>query len=73
MGQPKVLLKEIDGVTHEPVENLVVNVPDRFQGRVIEAVTQRRGELISIETKSDQNSLTFKSHHGDSSGSPIWC
>lgn len=60
MGQPKVLLKEIDGVTHEPVENLVVNVPDRFQGRVIEAVTQRRGELISIETKSDQNSLTFK-------------
>jgi GTP-binding protein len=60
MGQPKVLLKEIDGVTHEPVENLVVNVPEQFQGKIIEAVTARRGELLNIEFKGDQNSLTFR-------------
>jgi GTP-binding protein len=60
MGQPKVLLKEIDGVTHEPVENLVVNVPEQFQGKIIEAVTSRRGELLNIEFKGDQNSLTFR-------------
>jgi len=60
MGQPKVLLKEIDGVTHEPVENLVVNVPEQFQGKIIEAVTGRRGELLNIEFKGDQNSLTFR-------------
>jgi len=59
MGQPKVLLKEIDGVTNEPIENLVVNVPEQFQGKIIEAVTARRGELLNIEFKGDQNSLTF--------------
>lgn len=59
MGQPKVLLKEINGVTHEPVESLVVNVPEQFQGKIIEAVTARRGELQNIEFKGDQNSLTF--------------
>lgn len=60
MGQPKVLLKEIDGVTHEPVESLVVNVPEQFQGKIIEAVTARRGELQNIEFKGDQNVLTFR-------------
>jgi GTP-binding protein len=60
MGQPKVLLKEIDGVTNEPVENLVVNVPEQFQGKIIEAVTSRKGELLNIEFKGDQNSLTFR-------------
>jgi len=60
MGQPKVLLKEIDGVTNEPIENLVVNVPENFQGKIIEAVTSRRGELLNIEYKGDQNSLTFR-------------
>lgn len=60
MGQPKVLLKEIDGVTNEPVESLVVNVPEQFQGKIIEAVTARRGELQNIEFKGDQNVLTFR-------------
>jgi GTP-binding protein len=60
MGQPKVLLKEIDGVTNEPVESLVVNVPEQFQGKIIEAVTSRKGELQNIEFKGDQNSLTFR-------------
>ena len=59
LGQPQVLLKEIDGRTHEPIEHLTVNVPEEFQGKVIEAVTQRKGELLDIEFRGDRNSLQF--------------
>ena len=59
LGQPKVLLKEIDGRQHEPVEHLTVNVPEEFQGKVIEAVTQRKGELLDIEFRGDRNSVQF--------------
>ena len=59
LGQPKVLLKEINGQTHEPVEHLTVNVPEEFQGKVIEAVTQKKGELLDIEFRGDRNSLQF--------------
>lgn len=59
MGQPKVLLKEIDGKTHEPFEHLTVNVPEEFQGKVIEAVSQRKGEMLDIEYRGDRNSLQF--------------
>lgn len=59
MGQPKVLLKEINGKTHEPLEHLTVNVPEEFQGKIIEAVTQRKGELLDIEFRGDRNSLQF--------------
>ncbi len=54
LGQPKVIIKEIDGKKHEPVEHLTVNVPEQFSGKVIEQVTMRKGELLNIETKSDQ-------------------
>lgn len=60
LGQPKVLIKEIDGKDHEPVEHLTVNVPVDFQGKVIEAVSQRKGELLDIEYRGDRNSLQFK-------------
>ncbi len=59
LGQPKVILKEIDGKKHEPVEHLTVNVPEQFSGKVIEHVTMRRGELLNIETKSDRVNLEF--------------
>jgi len=59
LGQPKVLLKEIDGKSQEPIEHLTVNVPVDFQGKVIEAVTQRKGELLDIEFRGDRNSLQF--------------
>lgn len=59
MGQPQVLLKEIDGKTHEPIEHLTINVPEEFQGKCIEAVTQRKGELLDIEYRGDRNSLQF--------------
>ena len=59
MGQPQVLLKEIKGKTHEPFEHLTVNVPEEFQGKVIEAVSNRKGELLDIEYRGDRNSLQF--------------
>ncbi len=59
LGQPQVIIKNIDGVTHEPVEMLTVHVPEAFSGKVIELVTQRRGEIATIETKGDRIHLEF--------------
>jgi GTP-binding protein len=60
LGQPQVIIKNIDGVDHEPVEMLTVHVPEAFSGKVIELVTQRRGEIVTIETKGDRIHLDFK-------------
>ncbi|MFH1120141.1 MAG: translational GTPase TypA [Bacteroidota bacterium] len=60
LGQPQVIIKEIDGVNHEPIEMLTVHVPEAFSGKVIELVTQRRGEIATIETKGDRIHLEFK-------------
>ncbi|KAF0202527.1 MAG: GTP-binding [Bacteroidetes bacterium] len=59
LGQPQVIVKEIDGKNHEPVEMLTVHVPEAFSGKVIELVTQRRGEIVTIETKGDRIHLEF--------------
>lgn len=59
LGQPQVIIKNIDGVDHEPVELLTVHVPEAFSGKVIELVTQRRGEIVTIETKTDRIHLEF--------------
>ena len=59
LGQPQVIVKEIDGVKCEPIEHLTVHVPEEFSGKVIELVTQRRGELLNIETKGDRIHLEF--------------
>jgi GTP-binding protein len=60
VGQPKVLYKEIDGQKHEPIENLVVDVPQEMAGKVIELCTQRKGELLVMEPKGDLQHLEFK-------------
>lgn len=60
LGQPQVIIKEIDGINNEPVEMLTVHVPEAFSGKVIELVTQRRGEIATIETKGDRIHLEFK-------------
>jgi len=60
LGQPKVVIKEIDGFKHEPVELLNVNVPEAFSGKVIEIVTKRKGDILNIETKNDRINLEFK-------------
>jgi GTP-binding protein len=60
VGQPKVLLKNINGINHEPIEALTVQVPDNFAGKVIEQVTQRKGEIVKIDIKDNRANLDFK-------------
>ena len=59
VGRPKVTIKEIDGVKHEPYEHLVIDVPDAVSGKAIELVTQRKGELKVMEPKGDFQHLEF--------------
>ncbi len=59
VGQPQVITKEIDGIRHEPVENLTVDVPEEVSGKVIELVTQKKGELHIMEPKGDLQHLEF--------------
>lgn len=59
VGQPQVITKEVDGVLHEPVEQLTVLVPEEFHSRVIDYVSRRRGDLISLETINDRIHLDF--------------
>ncbi|WP_420152069.1 translational GTPase TypA [Siphonobacter sp.] len=59
VGQPQVLYKEIDGVRHEPIELMVVDVPEATAGKVIELATQRKGELTIMEPKGDVQHLEF--------------
>jgi GTP-binding protein len=60
VGQPQVIFREIDGVKHEPIETLVVDVPAESAGKVIELATQRKGELLIMEPKGDLQHLEFK-------------
>jgi GTP-binding protein len=59
LGQPQVVYKEIDNVRHEPIELLVVDVPEAVAGKVIELVTQRKGEMLIMEPKGDLQHLEF--------------
>ena len=59
LGQPRVIIKEIDGSKCEPVEFLTVQVPEEFSGKVIELVTRRKGEILNIEVKGDRSHLEF--------------
>ncbi|GAB1464339.1 translational GTPase TypA [Pedobacter sp.] len=60
VGQPQVIVKEIDGKKHEPIETLIVDVPGDVAGKVIELVTQRKGELLIMEPKGDLQHLEFE-------------
>lgn len=60
VGQPQVIIKQIDGVKCEPVETLIVDVPGDVAGKVIELVTQRKGELLIMEPKGDLQHLEFE-------------
>ena len=59
VGNPQVLVKEIDGKKCEPYENLVVDVPAEFSGKVIDLVTQRKGEMLIMESKGEMQHLEF--------------
>ena len=60
LGQPQVLYKDIDGVKNEPIELLTVHVPEQFSGKVIEMVSQRKGEMKLMDTKGDRIHLEFE-------------
>ncbi len=60
LGQPRVVLKEINGRVHEPIEILTVDVPEINSGKVIEYASQRKGEMISMMPKGDMVRLEFE-------------
>ncbi|MDR1673392.1 MAG: translational GTPase TypA [Bacteroidales bacterium] len=59
VGQPKVIIKEINGVKCEPIEELTVDVPEETSGKVIEMVSRRKGDMVKMETKGDRIHLEF--------------
>jgi GTP-binding protein len=59
VGQPTVIIKQINGTKCEPYENLVVDVPQEFSGKVIDLVTQRKGEMLIMESKGEMQHLEF--------------
>jgi GTP-binding protein len=60
VGNPQVLVKYIDGKKCEPYENLVVDVPSDYSGKVIDLVTQRKGEMQIMESKGEMQHLEFE-------------
>jgi len=60
LGQPRVIIKEIDGKKCEPIEQLTVHVPEQFSGKVIEQVAQRKAEMIDMHTKNGRIHLEFR-------------
>jgi len=59
VGKPEVIFKEIDGRKCEPMETLVIDVPEEFSGKAIELVTKRKGDLLIMEPKGDLQHLEF--------------
>ena len=59
VGQPQVIIKEIDGVKCEPVEALTINVPEEYSSKVVDMVTRRRGEIVSMDTQNDRINIEF--------------
>ena len=60
LGQPQVIIKEIDGVKHEPIEILTIDTPEETTGKVIELVSQRKGEMLVMEPKGDLVHMEFE-------------
>ena len=59
VGQPQVIEKEIDGKRCEPVELLTINVPEEYSSKMIDMVTRRKGDLVSMETQADRVNMQF--------------
>ena len=59
VGQPQVIFKEIDGVKCEPIEELTISVPEEFASKMIDMVTRRKGDLVSMETQGDRVNIEF--------------
>lgn len=59
VGQPQVIIKQIAGEAHEPVEQLTVNLPEESASKVIDVITRRKGEMLSMENKGDRMHMEF--------------
>lgn len=59
VGQPQVIVKEIDGQKCEPVELMTVNVPEEYSSKIIDMVTRRKGELVLMNTQNDRIQMEF--------------
>ena len=59
VGQPKVIIKEIDGVKCEPIEEMTIDCPDEVAGTVIELSTRRKGVLTNMESNNGRTRLEF--------------
>ncbi|GEC72628.1 GTP-binding protein [Flavobacterium flevense] len=59
IGQPQVIIKEVDGVKCEPIEELTIDLPENLSGRAVEFVTIRKGEMLSMEGKNDRMIIKF--------------
>ncbi len=59
VGQPQVIIKEIDGRKCEPVELLTINVPEEYSSKIIDMVTRRKGEMVSMATQNDRLHIEF--------------
>ena len=60
IGQPRVIIKEVDGVKCEPIEELTIDVPEHHSGKVIEFVSLRKGNMLTMEPKGDVIHLEFE-------------
>ena len=60
IGQPQVIIREIDGVECEPVEEMTIDLPEEISGKAVELVTMRKGDLLSMETKGDRMVCKFE-------------
>jgi GTP-binding protein len=59
VGQPQVLYKTIDGKKCEPIEELTINVPEEYSSKIIDMVTRRKGEMVSMENTGERINLEF--------------
>jgi GTP-binding protein len=60
VSQPEVVLRDIDGVQHEPIENVVINVPEEISGKIIEMMSLRKGQMINMKTENSITNLEFE-------------
>ncbi|MBO6588609.1 MAG: translational GTPase TypA [Allomuricauda sp.] len=59
IGQPQVIIKEIDGVKCEPVEHLTIDLPEEVSGKAVEMVSIRKGEMTSMEARGSRMVCEF--------------
>jgi len=60
IGQPQVIIKEIDGKKYEPIEQMTINCPEEYSSKMIDMVTRRKGELMAMDTQGDRIHMEFQ-------------